>query len=64
MDKHQFIESQGFSTSEPTNQLKFIIRDGEKILQQLWHVTSYDPKGRAYHQDGDWQDVPLETDGE
>jgi hypothetical protein len=50
----------GFSTEEPTNHLRFIIRDDKKILQQLWNIISYGLRSEAVCQDQDWKDVPLE----
>lgn len=41
---------------DPTNHLRFIERDGKKILQQYWKERF----GREVSDE--WRDVPLETD--
>lgn len=52
-----------YTMSEPTSYLRFVERDGRRILQQRWAVTSYlgtthSPIGKH----GEWRDVPVEDE--
>jgi hypothetical protein len=43
--------------------LKFVERDGKKILQQVWIKHGFDPdKGWVPLEDHKWLDVPLEVE--
>lgn len=57
-----------FITAEdPQIRLRFVLRDGKRILQQLWAVTyyKYDRERQLPVPDrvtSDWRDVPLEVE--
>lgn len=57
---------QPYIISEPTANLRFIERDGKRILQQRWALKHCDIQHRVTGLTGEWRDVPLETetDGE
>ena len=46
------------SFAEPTSGLRFVLRDGARILQQEWRLTEYH-NGEAVSGDNEWRDVPL-----
>lgn len=48
-----------FAQEAPTAFLRFIERDGKRILQQRWAITTYDNDARPTGQHGEWRDVPL-----
>jgi hypothetical protein len=43
----------------PTNQLRWLTRDGEKILQQLWTKIGQDRFGYATYAAEEWRDIPV-----
>ena len=45
--------------------LRWVIRDGEKVLQQLIHTNPV-PKGQLVYREPkyEWQDVPTVKEGE
>lgn len=43
----------------PTAGLRFVERDGKRILQQQWAATATDHNGYVIAGDTDWRDVPL-----
>jgi hypothetical protein len=47
-------------STEPTCLLRFVLRDGKRILQQRWRSTRYDSDGNCY-MGSEWRDVPLEA---
>jgi hypothetical protein len=47
---------------QPTAYLRYVDRDGERVLQQRWVVTHYDVHHRATGQFDEWRDVPFETE--
>jgi hypothetical protein len=49
----QFLEA-------PTARIRFVERDGKRILQQLHEWTSLDQMTGG----GEWRDVPLENEDE
>lgn len=51
-----------YKTEHPTPQLRFIEREGKRILQQLWKISTFHrvndiPWGTEI----EWRDVPLEV---
>ena len=45
--------------AQPTMELRFIVRDGQRVLQQKYAITRKEP-GSAYVQVGaEWRDVPC-----
>lgn len=51
------------TTSEDTKHLRFVERDGVRVLQQMWSVKTFDVDTIAcigLH--GEWRDVPLEKE--
>ena len=57
-------ELQNPTTSEATKNLRFVMRDGKAILQQMWSVKTFDAETIAcigLH--GEWRDVPVEMEG-
>jgi hypothetical protein len=55
---------QDYTLESPTPYLRFVEREGKRILQQRWAVTTYDAMHVAKGVHGVWRDVPfaLETD--
>lgn len=43
----------------PTSLLRFVERDGKRILQQRWAITSYTVNDIPLGQVGEWRDIPL-----
>jgi hypothetical protein len=57
------------SFSAPQMEVRFVLRDGKRILQQLWVNTKYEYEGKLLmpvprHVSTEWRDVPLVTEGE
>lgn len=52
----KFFETDDVWITEAGNQLRFVERDGRKILQQMW-VTR-----KRWTVDHEWRDVPLVTE--
>jgi hypothetical protein len=46
-------------TKEATVGMRFIERDGKKILQQCWRTMKTDRNGHVIDGGYDWRDVPL-----
>lgn len=49
----------------PTPYLRFVERDGERVLQQWWvhrHMESHGLYAPARGWAGEWRDVPLEKE--
>ena len=45
---------------DPTNELRFVLREGKRILQQKWtEITVMDTYVKIYFV---WRDIPLEND--
>ena len=47
---------------KPTAQLRFVERDGKKILQQLWKSEPSE-QWNSLTTYQEWRDVPLEQEG-
>lgn len=43
------------ATESSTSELRFVERDGKRILQQAWSVVSTNPSDRRF----EWRDIPL-----
>jgi hypothetical protein len=54
-DKHYIIE-------EPAARVRWVERDGRRVLQQRWAVREYDDQHNCIGLTGKWQDVPVETE--
>ncbi len=52
------IDADG-TRSEPTVWLRFVEREGKRILQQRWSVTTHDKDYNPTDRRGEWRDVPL-----
>lgn len=49
-----------YHTETPTPNLRFVEREGKRILQQRWAITSYlQTTSTTLGQRGEWRDVPL-----
>ena len=49
-------------TVEATNMLRWVMRDGQPVLQQGWRVTIYGEWCRCIGVRADWRDVPVEKE--
>ncbi len=56
---HQIINTPNDQADEPTAHLRFVERDGKRILQQLWGV--FDVSALPWRR-SEWRDVPLSTE--
>lgn len=54
----------GYENAQPTLLLRFIERDGQRILQQRWAVTTFDNDARMTGQYGEWRDVELRPEND
>ena len=51
-----------WTTVEPTTALRFILRSGEKILQQKFILREGREQSIGWKTILEWRDVPLETE--
>ncbi len=51
-----------WKTVAPTTELRFIVRDGKKILQQKWQTETGFVGGTITHVVDEFRDVPLFDD--
>jgi hypothetical protein len=58
------IEITDGTKTEPTHWLRFVEREGKRILQQRWAVTTYDSDWVPTGIHGEWRDVPLRTEND
>ncbi len=49
--------------SEPTNAVRWLLRNGERVLQQRWIAKTQDRWGNITAMQEQWRDVPI-VDGE
>lgn len=54
---YSVIEAHTFETPSP--ELRFVIRGGEKVLQQKYALTHYGEGDRVKGVDVEWRDVPT-----
>lgn len=47
-----------FGIERPLNPVRWVFRDGQKVLQQAWSVTSH--QGDVTYHREEWRDVPFE----
>lgn len=45
-----------------TNELRFIVRDGKKVLQQKWEKHYISEPGMLFERPTEWRDVPMEAE--
>lgn len=50
-----------YTMSKPDSAVRWVVRNGEKVLQQCWSITGQDDNGwnHAYQE---WRDVPVEPE--
>ena len=51
--------SSDWTTTEPVAGLRFVLREGKRILQQRYRVVRYSGVVQAAVQTIEWRDVPL-----
>lgn len=51
-----------FSTASPAGLVRWIVRDGEHVLQYCFNLNYYDTAGKLIDQKPEWRDVPTEID--
>jgi hypothetical protein len=56
------FEPAAFTSEKPMGQVRWLDRDGNRILQQYWSITSHSAAGNPVGLHGEWRDVPIETD--
>lgn len=56
------VTPQPYTIGAPSPQLRFVERDGKRILQQWWALKHYDAESRPTGLTGEWRDVPLEVE--
>lgn len=59
MDTREPVAS---TSDKPVGQVRWLVRDGERLLQQYFAVTSYSAGGTVLGLHGEWRDVPIETE--
>lgn len=47
---------------EPSNRVRWVMRNGEKVLQQCWLARHEDRHGYVTYQEEQWRDVPIEPE--
>ena len=52
----------GWDGYKHTDKLRFVLRNGQRILQQQWHCIWQGKNGEIYPDQ--WRDVPLETESQ
>lgn len=45
----------------PTAELRFLLRDAQQVLQQLWRVETFAAQ-KINSINGEWRDVPVMTE--
>lgn len=58
------VTAPDYDITQPTVLLRFVEREGRRILQQRWAITTYDGTHRAKGQHGEWRDVPLRPEND
>ena len=58
------LKKAAFDMEKPTPLLRFVVRDGARVLQQRWSITKYDEKHMVAGMAGEWRDVPIKNDDE
>jgi hypothetical protein len=46
---------------EPTKGLRFVLKDGKRVLQQCWWEYRQDSMGYVFQGREEWRDVPFEA---
>ena len=57
-----FPPQYSYSSVRPTARLRFVEREGKRILQQRWLTKNYDTKDLVMSAEEEWRDVPLESE--
>jgi hypothetical protein len=56
------IQPVSYTSEAPTMFLRFVMRDGKRILQQKWASQTIDARGWVVGGTEAWRDIPLEEE--
>jgi hypothetical protein len=62
MSELHHMDERRYIVEEPVGRVRWVERDGYRVLQQRWAVKEYDAKHNCIGVTGEWKDVPVEAD--
>jgi hypothetical protein len=62
MSELHHMSERRYIIEEPAGRVRWVERDGKRVLQQRWSVKEYDAQHNCVGLTGRWQDVPVEIE--